>query len=287
VDLKQLQEQIVAELSEGKSLFGKDGGLLTPLLKGALEATLEGEMDEHLEQSRPNKNRRNGKSAKTDALDAKVLALYGYERHRNLDVYEPCSENAMALYELVGRRHDLKKMLVSEKNRLQAPRTDITQKSCLALIEILEHEISNIATEIERIIARDVSLRQKKSTLQTIPGIGETISSELVILLPELGMLNRREIASLVGVAPRANESGKYSGYRSTGHGRSGIKPMLFLAAMAARRSNSPLKSFYEQLLKRGKKKQVALTALMRKIIVIANARIRDIEASVIAVEKK
>ena len=88
--------------------------------------------------------------------------------------------------------------------------------------------------------------------------------------------MNRREIAALAGVAPKANESGKFVGYRSTGHGRSLIKPILFVSAMAARNSHSPLKAFYEQLIARGKKKMVALTALMRKIIVIANARIKE-----------
>ena len=89
--------------------------------------------------------------------------------------------------------------------------------------------------------------------------------------------MDRRKIAALVGLAPQANESGRYKGYRRTGYGRQGVKPKLFLAAMAARNSNSILKTFYEKLIANGKKKMVALTALMRKILVIANARIRDL----------
>ncbi|STX58528.1 Transposase, IS116/IS110/IS902 [Legionella israelensis] len=119
-------------------------------------------------------------------------------------------------------------------------------------------------------------LREKKAILKTIPGIGDIIANELLVLLPELGSLTRRKIASLAGLAPKANDSGQFSGYRCIGYGRCGIKPILFLAAMAARNSNSSLKSFYNQLISSGKKKMVALTALMRKIIVIANARIRD-----------
>ena len=99
----------------------------------------------------------------------------------------------------------------------------------------------------------------------------------MLISLPELGQLSRREIASLVGVAPISRDSGKWKGYRRTGYGREGIKPLLFLAAMAARNSKSHLKDYYENLIGRGKSKMVALTALMRKIIVIANARLRDL----------
>lgn len=108
-------------------------------------------------------------------------------------------------------------------------------------------------------------------------GIGKIIANELLILLPELGALNRREIASLVGVAPIARDSGQLKGYRRTGHGRDRIKSSLFLAAMAARQSKTSLKTFYESLIARGKKKMVALTALMRKIIVIANARLKEV----------
>ncbi|MGC0372262.1 MAG: hypothetical protein DGJ47_000971, partial [Rickettsiaceae bacterium] len=97
------------------------------------------------------------------------------------------------------------------------------------------------------------------------------------VLLPELGHIDRRKIASLAGVAPRANESGKFTEYRRVGHGRFGVKRMLFLAAMAARRSHTDLKQFYDKLIARGKKKMVALTALMRKILVVANARLKDL----------
>jgi transposase len=222
-----------------------------------------------------------GHAAKTDALDAKALALYGHERSSELKLYQPLADNRMALYELVIRRQELKKMLVVEKNRLQAPRTLLTKKSCLALIKTIEGELEEISKSVNNLIKEDAELIRKKSVLKLIPGIGDIISNDLLALLPELGNLNRREIASLVGLAPRANDSGKYRGYRSTGHGRNGIKPMLFLAAMAARNSNSSLKAYYEQLIGRGKKKMVALTALMRKILVIANAKIRDLNRGI------
>lgn len=133
---------------------------------------------------------------------------------------------------------------------------------------------------INQIIENDAVLKKKKEVLKTIPGVGEVTANYLLVLLPELGVLNRKQIASLTGLAPIANDSGQFKGYRATGHGRTGVKPILFMAAMAARNSNSWLKSFYNRLVEAGKKKIVALTALMRKIIVIANARIRDLNLS-------
>lgn len=217
-----------------------------------------------------------GNEAKTDRLDAKRLALYGYERHKSLKRYDVHSDRQYALYELVTREQDLIKLLVSEKNRLQAPRTRLTKLSCKKLIEAIELELKALAEEMDRLIQEDEALRRKQAVLKTIPGIGEKVSRSLLILLPELGKLNRRQIAALVGLAPKSNDSGKYRGYRATGHGREGVKPKLFMAAMAARRSHSPLKAFYEGLIGRGKKKMVALTALMRKILVIANARLKE-----------
>jgi transposase len=217
-----------------------------------------------------------GNDAKTDKLDAKSLALYSYERASRLDLFSPQSKQSLALFELVQRRNDLKQMLVAEKNRYQAPRANIIKISCEIMINVLMEQVTAVTEEINALIECDSVLKAKKEVLKTIPGIGDIVANELLVLLPELGELTRRKIASLAGLAPKANDSGLFSGYRCINHGRSGIKPILFMAAMAARNSNSGLKSFYNQLIDAGKKKMVALTALMRKIIVIANARIRD-----------
>ena len=195
-----------------------------------------------------------GNTAKTDALDAKALANYGYERKERLEKFTPCSKNSLHLYSLVQRRKDLKQMLVAEKNRFQAPGAGVIRYSCEKIIEVIKEQIKVLNEEIEKLISADALLKKRQEILKTIPGIGEIVSQDLLILLPELGSISRRQIASLVGVAPRANDSGKFSGYRRTVAGRSGIKPMLFLSAMSARRSNSVLKEFYESLIKRGKK---------------------------------
>lgn len=221
-----------------------------------------------------------GNAAKTDKLDGKALALYGYERGERLERFVPQSKEALVLYELVQRRQDLKRLLVAEKNRLQAPRADVIKQSCQAMIEAISEQIKLITNELNLKINTDPLLKKKKEILKTVPGIGEITSTALLILLPELGKLSRRQIASLTGLAPIANDSGLYNGYRATGHGRSDIKPILFMSAMAARNSNSSLKSFYNRLIDAGKKKMVALTALMRKIIVIANARLKELELS-------
>lgn len=222
-----------------------------------------------------------GNAAKTDRLDAKALALYGFERAQSLALYAPQSTQAYQLYELTQRRNDLKQMLVAEKNRLKSPRAEFVKGSIQTIIDTLSSELIEITTAIDALIDSDVVLKEKQRILKTIPGIGNIIANELIVLLPELGELNRRQIASLVGVAPVAKDSGKSNGYRRTGHGRCGIKPALFMAAMAARNSNSHLKLFYESLLARGKLKMVALTALMRKIIVIANARLKNIQPGI------
>ena len=217
-----------------------------------------------------------GKDSKTDSLDAKALALYGCERGKRLELFTPHSKQALALYELVQRRRDLKEMLVAEKNRLQAPRADIIKKSCCVMIDVINSEVTAVTDEINAFIEQDPALKAKKTILKTVPGIGDITANDLLVLLPELGTLTRRKIASLAGLAPRANDSGQFSGYRRVRHGRSGIKPILFMAAMAARNSNSSLKSFYIRLIDAGKQKMVALVALMRKIVVIANARVKE-----------
>ena len=220
-----------------------------------------------------------GSTAKTDALDAKALAYYGKERFLKLCLFSPQSKQSLELFQLVQRRTDLKKMLVAEKNRSQAPSSSkAIKRSCKTMVTMLTKQINVITEQIKNVIDLDPVLREKRKVLKTIPGIGDIVAFELLILLPELGnKMTRRKIASLVGLAPKANDSGRFHGYRRTGYGRAGIKPILFLAAMAARNSNSHLKEFYENLIARGKRKMVALTALMRKIIVIANAKLRDL----------
>lgn len=218
-----------------------------------------------------------GEKAKTDSLDAKALSQYGFERWHQLDRYTSPSKNSFALYELTQRRNDLKQALVAEKNRLEAPRTNIVKESCQIMIDVISEQIEIITNQINQLIDEDPILKVKKEELKTVPGIGDITANNLLVLLPELGNVNGKQIASLAGVAPKCNQSGKRDGYRFTGHGRNLVKPVLF---MAARKSKSALKDFYEKLTtgEKNKPKMKALVALMRKIIVIANARLRDLK---------
>lgn len=215
-----------------------------------------------------------GTLAKSDSVDALALAHYGEERHLKLELFQVNSQQK--LLKLVQRRIELKQMLVQEKNRRQAPGQNELKRSFDIIIAAIEEEINIIQEEIDLICKKDSLLAKKKEVLKTIKGIGDIIAVELLALLPEMGSLNRKKIVSLAGLAPHPNESGKKIGYRSTRGGRTEIKPILFMAAMTASRSHSSLGEFYTRLVKNGKKKMVALTALMRKILVIANARLKD-----------
>ena len=218
-----------------------------------------------------------GNAAKTDALDAKALAKYGQERHSTLELFTPRAKKDITLFRLVQRKSDLKQMLVAEKNRIQNPGSECIQDSFKKMIEVISEQIDDVTSKIEELVESDPALKKRREVLKSIPGIGDIVSLDLLILLPELGRINRKKIAALVGLAPLAKDSGIYRGYRRTCHGRNGVKPILFLAAMAARNSKSNLKTFYESLIKKGKKKMVALVALMRKILVIANARLNEL----------
>lgn len=276
--IEQFMKDFRKELPQALCVLEPTGGYEMRLLFSLCEK----EFTVHRAHTRKVKNfiRSFGNEAKTDKLDAKSLSLYGFERATVLDLFKPQSKESVKLYELVQRRRDLKQMLVAEKNRIKSPRTENIMQSLKTVIDFLSRELHSISEEIDKLIGQDVTLKAKKKILRTIPGIGNIIANELIVLLPELGQLSRREIASLAGLAPISKDSGKSIGYRRTCRGREGIKPMLFLAAMAARNSKSRLKIFYEDLVSRGKSNMVALTALMRKIIVIANAKLKNFYAT-------
>ena len=167
-------------------------------------------------------------------------------------------------------------MIVQEKNRLKAPMAKAMSSSYRKIIEFIEMQIKQIDQMIDQCINQIEGFNEIIAVLKTIDGIGDITAISITALMPELGRLNRREVASLAGLAPHPYESGSYKGYRKTRGGREHIKPVLFMAALTASRSMGELGQFYERLLKNSKKKMVALVALMRKIIVIANARVKE-----------
>jgi len=218
---------------------------------------------------------------KTDALDAGLLARYGAERHAELPLFQRPTPACERLAALQARRADLVGMRANEKKRLQQAREDWLKANIFSMIAHFDAHIQQLEQEIEALIAASPELRQKSACLQTIPGIGVKTAATLLASFPELGQLNRRQTASLAGVAPHPRESGIHTGYRCTGGGRAPVRQALFLAAMAARNAKKgPFQAFFKRLVAAGKKPMVALVAVMRKLIVIANAKLRDLGAA-------
>ena len=246
--------------------------------QGLLDFLLEKGITVHRADTRKVKNfiRSYGQKAKTDKIDAIGIAHYAMERQSSLKPFVAHNLALSTLKLLEERRLDLTQMLVQEKNRAKAPLNRLIQKDIDKVISFLEKQISEISVRIKALIEKNASLQQKKKILLEIPGIGEKTAHSLMALVPELGHLDRKTIASLCGLAPHAKQSGTKTWYSRTGSGRRNLRPILFMSAMGARRTKSNLAEFYQRLVDGGKKKMVALAALMRKIVVIANARIRD-----------
>lgn len=214
--------------------------------------------------------------AKTDAIDAAALAHYGQERWSRLALFSPARNQQARLAALIARRQDLVALKVAETNRLKAPGLNCIKASCEALLDAIVHQMAAIDAQINALIAAYSALRQRIEVCRTLGGVGPRTAITLAALMPELGALSRRQAASLAGVAPHPRDSGSLRGYRKMRGGRPAIRTALFMAALAASRANGPLRQVYLRLIKAGKKPIVAIAALMRKIIVILNAKIRD-----------
>jgi transposase len=222
-----------------------------------------------------------GVLGKTDAIDAKWLARYGQERHAALPRWSAPDKNRLMLQDLVLSRQDLVVTRGAYHNRSQAP-TCIT-KVHAKLVETIDEAIACLDAEIAALIEQVPALGEEVNVLRTIKGFGKTNAPAILALMPELGSLERKQAAALAGLAPHPRQSGAADAYRSTRGGRPAVKRALFMAALVAARHNKELSEFYKRLVKNGKKPIVAITAVMRKLIVIANAKIRDCRAAKIA----
>ena len=213
-----------------------------------------------------------GALAKTDAIDARVLARFA-EAVRP-EVRPLKDKEASQLSALISRRRQLVEMLTSEKNRLgSAP--EAIHPSLEEHIEWLEQRLTDINGKLRKAIKKSPVWRAKEQLLRTAPGVGAVLSATLVAGLPELGALNRKRIAALVGVAPFNRDSGKYRGKRCIWGGRGSIRAVLYMATLAATRFNPAIRAFYLRLCAAGKEKKVALTACMRKLLTILNAMVK------------
>jgi transposase len=214
-----------------------------------------------------------GVLAKTDPLDARVLALFGERARPPRRPLPGPRQREMA--DLVRRRRQLIAMIVAEKSRLDTA-SSVIRRDIQSLVQILERRVSKLDDRIDRAIAEDPDRAETWRRVQTAPSVGPGVARALVIDLPELGALGRREITSLVGLAPFAKDSGKKSGYRRIRAGRAAPRTALYLAAMNGARFNPVLKAMYERMIAAGKPPKVALIALARKLLTILNAMVRD-----------
>lgn len=214
---------------------------------------------------------------KSDSIDAKALARYGAERHDRLTRWQPRDKQRDQLQLLVAMRRELVGQRVAHQNRLQAPGAAPIKPRLQRLLVAIEAEIAGIDSDIKALLRTCEPLAKAVRVLSDITGIGLITAIQLTALMPELGALGRRQAAALAGLAPHPRQSGTANAYRRTRGGRPDIKQTLFMAGLAAARHNPALRTFYQRLLDNGKKPIVALVAVMRKLIVIANARLRHI----------
>lgn len=210
-----------------------------------------------------------GQLAKTDAIDAQVLARFA-EAIRPAPRPLP-DEQTQALAALVTRRHQLLDMLIAEKNRLASARPAI-RKNLRAHITWLERAGHQADTDLAEAIQQSPVWREKDELLRSVPGIGPVLTTTLLATLPELGTLTHKQIAALVGVAPLNRDSGTLRGRRTIWGGRAQVRAVLYMAALVATRFNPVIRAFYRRLCAAGKVKKVALVACMRKLLTIVNA---------------
>ena len=214
-----------------------------------------------------------GQRAKTDPIDAAMIARFVVATNPEIRPLPDAETRALA--DLVTRRRQIIHMIVAEKQReKRAPRR--TRKSIARLLKALEKELTSLDQDIDDAIRGSPAWREKENLLVSVPGIGPVIARTLLANLPELGTLDRRQIAALVGLAPWTRQSGQWRGRSFIGGGRANVRAALFPGAMAAARHNPQLRVFHQRLIAAGKPKMVALIAVARKLLTILNAILRD-----------
>lgn len=214
-----------------------------------------------------------GTLAKTDRIDAVVLARYGQALRPEKRPLKP--EETVLLHDLLTRRAQLVQMLTAEKNRLGGSSHKKVLSEINAHIVWLEKRISKVDKDLDQVIRDSPIWSQANAVLQSMPGVGRVIAMTVMGSLPELGHVNKKEIAALVGVAPFARDSGTMRGQRTCWGGRANVRAALYMGALTATRCKGPIRDFYQRLVAAGKPKKVALTACMRKMLVTLNSMAR------------
>jgi transposase len=214
-----------------------------------------------------------GKRAKADPIDAAVIARFVAATNPEVRPL-PDAETRM-LSDLVARRRQIIHMIVAERQREKRAAAK-TKRSIARLLRALEKELSSVDQDIDDAVRGSPAWREKENLLSSVPGIGPTIARTIIAELPELGTLDRRQIAALVGLAPWTRQSGQWRGKSFIGGGRANVRSAIFMGAMVAARFNPQLRVFHQRLITAGKAKLVALIAVARKLLTVLNALIRD-----------
>ncbi len=215
-----------------------------------------------------------GQRAKTDPIDARLIARFAADTRPEA---RPLPDEATArLADLVSRRRQIIAMIVAERQRQKRFTDQRLQKSITRLLDALQRELSEVEAEIDDDLRGSPAWREKEDLLASVPGIGPTIARTLIAEMPELGSLDRRQIAALAGLAPWTRQSGQWKGRSFIGGGRASVRAALHMGAVTASRHNPALKAFRDRLLAAGKPKMLALVAVARKLLTILNAIIRD-----------
>lgn len=215
-----------------------------------------------------------GRRAKTDEIDAQVIAAFVLATKPQIRPLRDAQTQALSA--LVDRRRQIVQMIVAEENRLRLAIEKPTQKSIKRLLVALRREMESIDTDLDDHIRKSPVWRVREALLTSVPGVGTATARTLLAEIPELGSLDRRQVAALAGLAPWTRQSGKWKGKSFTGGGRSKVRTALFMAALVASRYNPILKALRDRLVDAGKPKIVAIVATMRKLLTILNAIIRD-----------
>jgi transposase len=214
-----------------------------------------------------------GKRAKTDPIDAAVIAHFAAATEPEVRPLPEAETRILA--DLVARRRQMIHMIVAEKQREK--RAAGRMKSSIArLLKALQAELSEIDRDIDDAVRGSPAWREKENLLASVPGVGPVLARTLIAELPELGTLDRRQIAALAGLAPWTRQSGRWRGKSFIGGGRASVRTALFMSALVARRHNPVLAAFHQRLIAAGKPKMVALVAVARKLLTILNAMLRD-----------
>ena len=212
-----------------------------------------------------------GRRAKTDALDAELIARFAQAMPDD-DIRALPSQKAEAIRSLSARRRQLVELLVQEKTRLKMTRDPYVLQSLRSVIASLTAERSRVEATLTAAIAGDPVIAHKAKLLRSIPGFGSVVTSVLITDLPELGTFNRHQAASIAGLAPHPNRSGTSGHGDHIGGGRACVRIALYMAAVSAARCNPSFKAFYKRLIESGKPRKVAIVAVARKLVVLANA---------------